>query len=73
MSNHHTQCAINLHHDQVNAGKLRRRQRQDERLAGYMGRWAEYRFQQDCALVFTFIVTSYMMIATAVYSGYVLS
>ena len=72
MSNHHSQKSINLHHGQVNAGMARRRQRQDERMLGYLTRWADARREQLCVVVFAVFCFSYAMIASAVYMGYVL-
>lgn len=72
MSNHHSQRSINLHHDQVNAGIVRRQQRQAGRMLGYLTRWAEARRDHLCVVVFSVLWFSYAMIASAVYLGYVL-
>ena len=44
-SSHHTQKAINLHHEQVTAGRERRRQRQEEQDAERRARWERTRKQ----------------------------
>ena len=72
MSNHHSQKSINLHHAQVSAGKDRRRQRQDERAGGYLLRWAEARRYQFYVVVLGVICFGYIMIASAVWMGYIL-
>lgn len=72
MSNHHSKRAINLHHDQVNAGRVRRQQRQDERMQNYLIGWQEARREYWCIITFGVLCFSYAMIATAVYLGYIL-
>ena len=59
MSCHHSQRAINLHHQQVDDAKERRSLRQQNRLAAFLTRRAEirieYAYWQLWALVFAFI------------------
>lgn len=72
MSSHHSQKFFNLYHDQVNAGRAKRLQRQAERLQGFLSGREEARFEYRCMLVFGFIWFSYMNLATAVYLGYII-
>ncbi len=72
MSNHHSNKSINLHHNQVNAGRERRQQRQADRVSGFLTRRHEARMENLCVIGLTFICSSYTMIATAVYLGYIL-
>ena len=72
MSNHHTQRWVNLHHDQVNAGRARRLQRQTGRLQCFLSGREEARFDYKCMLAFSFICFSYINLATAVYLGYII-
>jgi len=72
MSCHRSQKSINLHHDQINAGRDRRLQHQVERLQSFLNGREEARFEYNCALVFGFIYFSYIAIATAVYTRYIL-
>lgn len=72
MSSHHSQRCFNLHHDQVSAGKVRRLQRQAERLQGFLVSRAEAHFEYNCMLVFGFICFAYTMFASAVYLGYII-
>lgn len=72
MSSHHSQKTIKLHHDQVNAGRARRVQRQIDRtfkyLAGREEARMEYRYMQG----FGFLCFAYTMLATAIYLGWIL-
>lgn len=72
MSNHHSKKSINLHHEQVNAGKVRQQQRQDERHAGYLTRFAAAQSYQLYVAVLSVICFGYTMIALAVNLGYIL-
>jgi len=72
MSSHHSQKAINLHHNQVSAGRVRRLQRQEERMQNYLGMRKQLRMEYNFMLVCGFICFAYTMIATAVYTGYIL-
>lgn len=72
MSSHHSQRNINLHHDQVSAGRARRLQRQANKLQCFLTGREEARFDYKCMLVFSFICFAYIEIATAVYLGYIL-
>lgn len=72
MSCHHSQKSINLHHDQVNARRNRQFQRQAERLQSFLNGREEARFEYNCVLVFGFIYFSYISIASAIYTGYIL-
>jgi len=72
MSCHHSQKNINLHHDQVNAGRNRRFQRQAERLQSFLNGREEARFDYNCVLVFGFICFAYSGISSAIYAGYIL-
>ena len=72
MSNHHSQKSINLHHSQVTDGIARRRQRQGERMSSYMERWAGYRRYFNIVDAFTVVCFGYVMIASALYLGYIL-
>jgi len=73
MSNHNSQKAINLHHDQVNAGRARREYRQAERLFNFLSCRAEARLGHQIAMALSAFGICYMMIALAVYSGNLLS
>ena len=68
----HTQRSVNLHYDQVNAGRTRRVQRQAERLQGFLAGREEARSEYQCVLAFGFIGFAYTMLVTAVYLGYIL-
>ena len=72
MSNHHTRKAINLHHDQVNAGKARRLQRQADRFSSYLVMSRQLRWKYNVVAIYAFIGFAYTTIATALYLGYVL-
>jgi len=69
MSSHYSQRSINLHHDQVNAGRARRLQRQANRLQSFLSGREEARFDYKCMLAFGFICFGYINLATAVYLG----
>lgn len=72
MSSHNTQKFFNLHHNQVDAGRARRLQRQADRLQCFLSGREEARFEYKCVLVFSFICFAYTMMATAAYLGYIL-
>ena len=72
MSSHHSQEAINLHHQQVSAGKARRMQKHEEKRQRYLTMRQEARANYNAALCFAFIWFAYMNIGTAVYLGYVI-
>ncbi len=72
MSSHHSQECFNLHHDQVNAGKARREQRQWNRLQNFLELREQLKMEYNCVLVFSFICFAYTMIATSVYLGYII-
>jgi len=72
MSSHHTQKYFNLHHDQVNAGRARREQRQGDRLQNFLEMRKQLRLEYNCVLVFAFICFAYTMLATTTYLGYVI-
>ena len=72
MSSHHSQRAFNLHHDQVAAGRVRRLQRQTDRLQRYLAGREEARAEYQCMLVFGFIGFAYIMLMTAAYMEYIL-
>jgi len=70
MSNHYSQRSINLHHDQVNAGRARRMQRQAERLQSFLTGRQEARLEYQCMLGVGFVCFCYLMIAPVVYLDY---
>ena len=72
MSSHHSQEAINLHHQQVSAGRERRMQKQEEKRQRYLTMREEARTHYNAVLCFAFIWFAYVNIATAVYLGYVI-
>ena len=72
MSDHHSQKAINLHHDQVNASQARKLQYQADRLQNFLATRKQLRMEYNSSLVFGFICWAYTMFATATYLGYVL-
>lgn len=72
MSCHHSQKSINLHHKQVNAGQARREQHQDEREYNFLAIRKQLRSEYNFMLVCGFICCAYTLIATAVYTGYIL-
>ena len=72
MSSHRSQKAINLHHDQVNAGQARKEQCQAARLQNFLGMRSQLRMEYNISLIFGFICWAYTMFATATYLGYVL-
>lgn len=71
MSSHHTRKAINLHHDQVDAARQRKLERQAGRVMVYRAKTNEAKRRHNIALIFGFGWFAYMMIATAVYLWYV--
>lgn len=72
MSSHHSQGSINLHHDQVTAGKARRLQRQADRRSAFLAMREQFRFEHNFVLVMEFICFAYTAIATSVYMGYII-
>ena len=72
MASHHSQKFFNLHHDQVNAGKTRREQRQAERMQNFLATREQLCFEYNFPLVCGFICFAYTMFATATYLGYVI-
>jgi len=72
MSSHHSRKAINLHHDQVTAGKNRRLRCQVDRLQGYLSRRKQFHFEHNFVLASGFICFAYMALATPFYLKYVL-
>jgi len=72
LSSHHSQEAINLHHEQVNAGKERKLQRQIDKQQRYLTLRNEARGNYNAVLCIAFVWFAYMQIATAVYLGYIL-
>lgn len=72
MSSHHSQRWFNLHHNQVNAGRERRGQRQWERHENYMATRGEARREYGFMLCCGFICFAYIMFAIPAYLGYVL-
>ncbi len=71
MSSHHSQKSVNLHHDQIAAGKARRLQRQSDRLYNFLEMKRQFRMGQNCTLVFSFICFAYLPLATAAYMWYI--
>jgi len=69
MSCHRSQRSINLHHDQVNAGRTRHWQRQVDRAQDFLSTREQLRLEYDSMLVCGFICFAYTAIATAVYLG----
>jgi len=72
MASHHSQRFFNLHHDQVNAGKARRLQRQTDRAQNFMALRGQARFEYNFTLVCGFVCSAYMIIIPAVYLGYII-
>ena len=72
MSNHHTQRAINLHHDQVNNGKARKEQRQADRMLNFLEMRKQLRFKHNFIMVCGFFCFAYIALATAVYLGWLI-
>ncbi len=72
MSSHRSQGSINLHHDQVTAGKARRLQRQADRKGGFLAMRKQLRFEHNYILVMGFICFAYTAIATSVYMWYII-
>lgn len=72
MSSHHSQECFNLHHNQVNAGKDRRWQRQVDRLQNFLAVRKQLRLEYSYILALSFICFAYTMIATSVYLGYII-
>ena len=67
MSSHHSEKCFNLHHNQVNAGKARREQRQVERLRSFLEGREQLKMEYNCMLGIGFICFAYTILATAVY------
>ena len=63
MSSHHSRKAINLHYDQIAAGRARRLQRQAERLQGFLSRRGQLRAEYNLTLLCSFLCFSYMTLA----------
>jgi len=72
LSSHHTQKAINLHHDQVTAGRERRKEKRAVRLQRYLLKRQEAVLQYNFMMCMTFIWFAYSQLATSVYLGYIL-
>ena len=72
MSSHHTQKAINLHHQQVSGGRDRRTQKQIDRQARYIAGGKAALRQYNIALCFGFGWFAYMQFAIPAYLWYVL-
>ena len=71
MSSHHSQEAINLHHKQVAAGKVRRQQRQEARQQVFMALREEARTEYNIVLSFGFMCFMYIMLAIPAYLNYI--
>jgi len=69
MSSHHSQKWFNLHHDQVNAGRARKEQRQKSRLSSFLEGREQAIAEVWCVRGFEFLCFAYLMLATAVYMG----
>lgn len=67
MSSHRSQRCTNLHHDQVNAGKARREQRQEDRLKSFLEMRKDLRMEYNCMMSFGFICFAYTMLTISVY------
>ena len=67
MSSHLSAKAVNLHHKQVNEGKLRRTAKQEARLQRYLAKRHEFKLRERIAWGFAFLLFAYSMIITAVY------
>ncbi len=72
MSCHHSQKTINRHHDQVNAGRIRKQQRQEDRHQRYLAIRDEATITNQLVTAFAFICFAYTAIASAVYLGYLI-
>lgn len=72
MSSHHTQKAINLHHQQVTAGKERRKERQSERLQRYLLQRKDAIWEYNFAMCMTFLCFAYSQMAIPQYLRYIL-
>jgi len=72
LSSHHSQKAMNLHHQQVSAGKERRKEKQAERLQRYLNQRKEAIWQYNFALFMTYLAFAYSQLATSLYLGYIL-
>ena len=72
MSSHHSQKAINLHHQQVSAGKERRKEKQAERLQRYLNQRKEAIWQYNFALFMTYLAFAYTQLAIPQYLRYIL-
>lgn len=67
MSSHHTQRCLNLHHDQVNAGRARREQRQVDRVRALLEGRQQAQAEGLCVQGFGVLCFAYTMLATATY------
>lgn len=72
MSSHHKQRFFNLHHDQVNAGHLRKMERQAARLQRFLTGREEAQLEYRWMQIFGFICFAYMQFATVAYMWYIL-
>lgn len=70
MSSHHTKKAINLHHDQVNKGKLRKMQRHIDRITLFLNKGERARLEYNLIRVLVFWGFVYMMAVTLVFLWY---
>ena len=67
MSSHHTQRCLNLHHDQVNAGKAKRAQRQVDRVRAFLEERQQSQAEGRCVQGFSVLCSLYTLLATATY------
>ena len=72
MSSHHTQKCLNLHHNQVSAGKARKEQNQMDRLHNFLEMRKQLRLEYNCVLSFAFLCFAYTTLATPFYLKYIL-
>lgn len=70
MSSHHSQRCLNLHHEQVNAGKARKVQRQVERVRSFLEGREQAQAEGWCIRGFSVLCFAYTMMATATYLRY---
>ena len=69
MSSHHSQKSINLHHEQVAAGRDRGLRRQANRVQNFLVMRSRLRFEYNFTLVCGFVLFAYTTLATALYTG----
>ena len=67
MSSHHTQKCLNLHHDQVSAGKARKEQRQVDRVRAFLEGRQQSQVEGRCVQGFSALCSIYTLLATATY------